>query len=183
MKDFVPPDIVEMIAAIEARQDERFQEKKRAEDAEAERRLRIQDLRDAQAGELQAACARIGDWIERFEKTAGPAIWRFEHRIVIFAAKFWRGEPAPPDDRRTIAQLRIGPPAGTATERFAYEEIHSGVPAQSVHRTPLLTISQLWRKTHPDFVLQCDAHLSGLDAWKHVRETLERLNGTARDRR
>lgn len=183
MKDFVPSDITEMIAELEARQDERFHEKKRAEDAEAERLLRMQDLRDARAVELQAACARIGAWIERFEKTAGPAIWRFEHRLVIFTAKFWRGEPAPPDDRRTIAQLRIGPPAGKATERYAYEEVHSGVPAQSVHRTPLVTISQLWRKTHPDFVLQCDAQLSGPDAWKDIRATLERLNRAPGDRR
>ena len=175
MQDFVPEDVTALIAAIEAKQDAQFQARKRSEDAELERLKKIQALRDARAGELQAACVTIGGWIQQFTQTIGPAVWRLESGVVIFIAKFWRGEPAPPGDRRTWAQLRIGSPDTKLTDRLVYEEVHAGPPGQSVHSTPLLFVPNIWQLTHPDFVVQCAAHLSGPDAWKYVRQTLERL--------
>jgi hypothetical protein len=178
MEEFVPEDIAALIASIEAKQDATFQARKRAEDAEHDRQKKIQALRDADHVVLQAACHRISDWVDRFKETAAPAIWRFESSIVIFSAKFWRGEPAPEGDRRTNAHLRIGGPGSKVSERCVYEEVHSsGATGQSVHPTPLALISQMWHRLHPEFVLQCDAHLAGPAAWKYVRQTLERLKG------
>ncbi|MEK7546083.1 MAG: hypothetical protein AAB554_03325 [Patescibacteria group bacterium] len=183
MQDFVPEDIRGLIASIEAKQDADFQARKRAEEAEMARLRRIEDLRETRRDELVAACRTIHDWIESFEATAGPPLWRLEGSgVVIFSAKFHRGEPAP-DDRRATAQLRVGPPGKPAMGRLVYEEIYAMVPAASVTKIPLLIATHLWQKLHPDFVMQCAAQLSGPDAWKDVRIALERMTQAGLARR
>lgn len=177
MQDFVPKEISDLIAAIEAKRDAAFQARVRAEEAERERLGKIEALRESRRTELTAACRAIDDWLERFEKTAGPSIWRLHGAgIVIFNAKFWRGEPCPPDDRVCSAQLRFGPP-GNITKRLVYEELHKG--RVSVNR-PLLSAWTLQQSAHPDFVTQCAAHLQSGEVWKTIRVSLERIATTPR---
>jgi hypothetical protein len=177
MQDFVPKEISDLIAAIEAKQDADFQERKRAEEAERARLAGIEELRERRAGQLKQACRTINDWLERFEKTAGPSVWRLHgHGIVIFSAKFWRGEPCPPNDRACSAQLRFGPP-GDVTKRLVYEELHKGHASVS---QPLLSAWTLQQSAHPDFVTQCAAHLESGEVWKTIRASLERIAPTPR---
>lgn len=176
MEEFVPDDIAAIIAIIEAKQDAAFQARKRAEEAEAARLCRIDDLRLSRRDELVAACLKIDDWIGRFEKTAAPAIWRLNNGagIVIFKARFMRGEPESVD-LHANAQLRLGPPGKKAAGRLVYEELYMTSNGTRVTKRPIITTRFLWRKTHPDFVARCAEHLSGPDAWKHVRRELECL--------
>jgi len=174
MKDFVPEEITQLIRKIEAKKDSAYHAAKRAEDAEAERLSRIEALRQARRPELVAACARIDAWVDRFSKTVGPDIWRLDGGagIAIFSAKFWRGEPVPPGDQVCSAQLRIGPPEGKPVKRFVYEELHKGAVS---HELPILTLHDLWKKTHPDFVAQCDAHIASHNVWDFIRLRLQSL--------
>ena len=174
MQEFVPEDIRALIVSIEASQAEEFQARKRAEEAEAARLRGIEELRKNRRQELYEACVRIKEWIRNFEETVGPSIWRLGGGagVVIFSAKFFRGEPTPPGDVTCSAQLRLGNPHKKSGERLVYEEMHKGhISSKQV----LLWALSLEQRAHPDFVMQCDAHLSGPDAWKHVRQTLERL--------
>lgn|GEM_PF-3495470 len=176
MDEFVPEDIAALIASIEAKQDSDFQARKRAEEAEVARLRKIDDLRQSRREELVAACLAIDAWVRRFEETAAPSIWRLNGGagIVIFSARFQRGEPMP-NDAHASAKLLLGPPGKKAAQRLVYDEQYATSNGTSVHPLPLLSVMYLWQKTHPDFVLRCAAHLSGPDAWKHVRAELERL--------
>lgn len=177
MAEFMPEDIRVLIERLETKKGEAYRAQKRAKDAERERLAAIEALRQERADELRAACRRIGAWIERFNETAGPAIWQLlgeRSALVIFSAKFFRGEPTPPGDVVGSAQLRIGGPEVGATDRLVYEESQKG---QIVARHPLLGVTMLWMRAHPDFVAQCDAQLAGPDAWKHVRQRLQQMDG------
>ena len=177
MQDFVPKDISDLIAAIEAKQSADFQERMRAEEAERARLAKIEELRERRADELKLACRAIHDWLGRFEKTVGPSVWRLHGAgIVIFSAKFWRGEPCPPGDRVCSAQLRFGPP-GDVTKRLTYEELHKG---HATVNQPLLSAWTLQQSAHPDFVTQCAAHLTSGKVWETIRASLERLATTPR---
>ncbi len=174
MEDFVPKEISDLIRKIEARKDAAFHAAKSAEEAEAARLAGIEALRTERRAELIAACDRIAGWVERFGKSVGPDIWRLDGGagIVIFNAKFWRGEPAPPGDQACSAQLRIGPPEGKPVKRYVYEELHKGSVS---HAIPVLTLHDLWRKTHPDFIAQCDAHISSHNVWDAIRLRLQAI--------
>lgn len=179
MEPFVPTEITELLAALEAKQDAAFGKKKLAEDAERARQARIMKLRVAREPQLMAANKAIADWLDRFRETIAPALFRFEPRIVVFSAKFWNGEPAPPDDRTTSAQLVVKDTAKrdgnrTSIAPLAYEEVHKGQVSVSI---PIILPMYLWSSVHPDFTMQCAAQLSGSEAWKPVRALLERLNG------
>lgn len=171
---FAPKEILQLIGKIEAKRGDAFRAAKAAEEAEAARLARIEDLRMSRRDELVAACGRIADWVERFGKTVGPDIWRLDEGagIAIFSAKFWRGEPAPPGDQVCSAQLRIGPPEGKPVKRYVYEELHKGSASLTV---PILTLYDLWKKTHPDFVAQCDAHIASRNVWDFIRLRLQSL--------
>jgi len=171
---FAPDEILELIAKIEAKQDGAFRAAKAAEDAEAERLGRIETLREERRADLVAACDRIASWVDAFSKSVGPSIWRLDGGagIVIFSAKFSQGEPTPPGDRVCSAQLRIGPPKSRPVKRYVYEELHKGMVHQEI---PLLTLHDLWRKTHPDFVAQCDAHIASHNVWDGIRLRLQAL--------
>lgn len=184
MDKFVPPEIADLIASIEASQDEEFQKRKRAEEAEAARLRKIEELRQHRSRELYPACVRIKEWIHSFKEAVGPAIWRLNGGagIVVFTAKFFHGEPTPPGDATCSAQLRLHDP--TTTKRLGtlvYEELLKG--RVSSERPLLGTVDSLFHFLHPDFVAQCDAHLSGPDAWKYVRQTLQQLRLAALTRR
>lgn len=175
MNEFVPEDIWDLIKRIEAHKGEKFLAQKRARDAEAERLGAIEALRQERRTELREACDRIEAWIEAFNGTVGQSIWPLigsGSSLVLFSGKFSRGEPTPPGDVVHGAQLRIGGPEASVTERMVYEELHKG---QSTSRQPLLGASSLWKYVHPDFVAECDAHLAGPDAWKRIRHRLEQL--------
>jgi len=176
MEDFVPKDIVTLIERIEDKRGEEYQARKRAEEAEAERLRKIEALRQERKDELTVACLRIDLWIRRFNETIGPSIWRLrgaKSSVVLFIGKFWRGEPTPAGDVVCGAQLRLGGPGTGFRNGLVYEELHKG---QVSFKQPLLGAIFIWEKTHPDFVMQCDAHLSGPDAWKYVRQDLEQMD-------
>jgi hypothetical protein len=74
------------------------------------------------------------------------------------------------------ARLRFGGPDTSFTEALVYEELHKGSVS---HKQILLGVHLLWQRLHPDFVMQCDEHLAGPDAWKYIRQRLEQLVGPA----
>lgn len=174
MDGFAPKEILQLIRKIEAKKDDAFRAAKAAEEAEAERLGRIEALRMERRADLIDACARIAAWVDRFGKTVGPDIWRLDGGagVVIFNAKFWRGEPAPPGDQACSAQLRIGPPEGKPVKRYVYEELHKGAVSREI---PILTLHDLWKKTHPDFVALCDAHIASHNVWDSLRLRLQTL--------
>ncbi len=178
MQDFVPEDVTALIAEIEAQKDADYQVRKLREETELARLRGIEDLRQERASDLIVACGHIGQWIATFETEVGPSIWRLNNDagIVIFSAKFWRGEPTPPNDVTCSAQLRLGPPEKTVTERLVYEELHKGHVSA---KQPLLCADHLWVRTHPAFVTECAAHLASGRVWDTIRITLERLKKPA----
>jgi len=176
MDEFVPEDIRALIGRVEAKKGEAYLAQKRANEAERVRLGAIEALRQERKAELRSACDRIDAWIARFNETAGPAVWQLigeKAGLVIFSGKFFLGEPTPPGDAACCAQLRIGGPEASVTDRLVYEELHKG---QVTSKQPLLGAEMLWHRVHPDFVAQCDAHLSGPDAWKHVRQRLQLMD-------
>ncbi len=164
MPDFVPEDIAHLITTLEALRDEAHLEHRRVE-------------KTADEAELREACATINDWLERFEQTVGPAAWRLTGEgIVLYASGFWNGKPVPQGETVYGAQLRFESPS-QSKGRLAYEELEHGRVSARYWQTSAL---HLWRSLHPDFVLQCAAHLSGPQAWTHVREALHRHIRVAR---
>ncbi len=165
MKDFVPDDVRRMVAGLEnergAAPPERttFEENGRAR-------------RDTHELELRAACGAIGEWLERFEQTVGPAIWRLAgDGIVLYSARFWNSKPVPRNETAYSAQLRCEPP-GQTKGRLVYEELEHGRVSARYWQGGA---SNLWRSLHPDFVLQCAAHIESGRVWDTIRVTLEQL--------
>lgn len=176
MKDFVPDDVRELIDALEAKQNEEYRRRKQVEDAELARQAKMEVLRGEREADLREACRTINAWLERFETSVGPAIWRLNHdSIVIFVAKFANDMPCAPEDAAHTAQLRFGAP-GKKTSRLWYTELNGD---DVITNRPQLGALHLWYNLHPDFVLQCAAHLSGPDAWAHIRAKLEKIAAAA----
>lgn len=174
MEDFAPKEITDLIRKIEAKKGDAFRAAKAAEEAEAARLARIEALRMERRADLVAACTRIADWVERFGRTVGPDIWRLDGgaSVAIFIASFHDGEPSPPKAVASSAQLRIGPPEGKPLKRYVYEELIKGAVIRTI---PILTLHDLWKKTHPDFVAQCDAHISSHNVWDQLRLRLQAI--------
>lgn len=172
MDQFIPEDIRALIERLEAAKGHEYRERKRVMEAAQERERKIEDLREKRRDELRDASARIGAWIENFNRTAGPALWQLlgmSSSLVLFSGKFFRGEPTPPGDVVCSAQLRLGGPKAAFGGSLVYEELHKG---QVTSKKSLLGAHSLWHLVHPDFVAQCDAHLAGPDAWTHIRQRL-----------
>jgi hypothetical protein len=177
MDKFVPDEIRKLIENIEKKKVEKNLNRKNARLAEHARQRRIEILRYERKLELFDACERIDVWIEKFHESVGPGFWKLmgpHANLTLFIAKFWRGEPAPAGDVTCSARLRFGGPESHYTESLVYEEFHKG---NSSSKQVLLGIHMFWQRLHPEFILQCDAHLSGPDPWKYIRQCLEQIEG------
>lgn len=175
------PDVPEeMLLAIDELREARmtqYRARKAAEEVEYRRLQAISTIRRERYDDLYVNAKAVFEWRETFAETGvAYEIWGLlgsKTRLPIFGAKFWRGEPAPPDDRTVWATLAFeGWTAGAfGYPPFWYEERHKG---RLSHQVRICHVHELVDKLHPEFLAQLHDHLNGPDAWQFIIKELKR---------
>jgi len=168
----VPLEVTEIIESAEKRDLARYEAEHRRAKAEAARRRRILDLKLANYDEVWDDAEFLDNWRIDFLQTPEAArIWRLlgrEARLPVFSARFWRGEPAPPDDRGVWAMLTLD----GWIHHLRYEEWHKGRCSMRGER--LTCCQEIFDALHPEFLKQLRRHLEGPDAWKYILKELSK---------
>jgi len=166
----IPPEVMELVETAENRDLARYQAECLRNEAERSRLRQILDLKLERYDEVWDNAEFADNWRREFLQTKEAArIWRLlgpEARLPIFAARFWRGEPAPVGDQATWAMLVLD----GYLHHFHYEEWHKGHCSSRGER--MTSCQDLFDGLHPDFLKQLREHLSGPDAWKHILREL-----------
>jgi hypothetical protein len=169
----LPRKVTEKIEAVEKKEMDRYGAERRRQQLESERRRRLQDEKLARYDEVWGNARFLDGWrVEFLQAPETERIWRIvgpEGRLPIFAAKFWLGEPCPPNDRTCWAALVLD----GWCHHFRYEEWHKG--RRSFRSERLTGCQEIFDALHPDLLKQLREFLSGPDAWKYVIQELDRL--------
>ena len=183
MKIRVPDEVRQAINNADLAEFARNRAKKVAEEKERKRVQKIEELRHTRADELRKYAERVFDWREAFVRTEeAKRIWELigeKTRLVIFGARYWRGEPALADERHVWAVLAFESwPAGRiGLPSFWYEERYQSSHGVSIPCEIRITAQQgLIDTVHPDFLKELYEHLNGPDTWKFILQELRRFS-------
>ncbi len=177
MKLTVPDRVRQVLDAADEAERRIYRAERAAQDRENARLRAIAELRLARRDELWQAARSVFAWREAFVATEESGrIWRHvgdKARLMLYVGKFWRGEPASPDDRTCSAILAFEArlPGVLGPLPFWYEERHKGYTS---FEQRVISPQDLVDAVHPDFLAGAAAHLAGPDAWKWVLMDLER---------
>lgn len=177
MKLHVPDTVRTMLEKADGAESREYRARRAAQDAENARLRAIAELRIARRDELWEAATAVFAWREAFVATDESArIWRHvgdKVRLTLYAGKFWRGEPTPPNDRACSAILAFEAwrPGAFGLPPFWYEERHKG---RTSFEQRIISPQDLVDAVHPDFLARAAAHFAGPDAWKWILMDLER---------
>jgi len=167
-----PKEVMELLEEIDRRATARYNAEYRRQQLERERLRRIQDLKLARYDEVWGYARFLFQWLGDFLQTPeARRIWEVvgkEGRLPIFTAKFWRGEPCPPEDRTTWATLALD----GWCHHLRYEEWHKG--QRSFRSQRLTSCQEIFDALHPEFLKQLQTHLTGPDAWKYIIKELRK---------
>lgn len=181
MKIKIPDEVRHAIKdadlAAFARRSAEIRAAKATKEREQARLLEIDELRAARHDELRQRAEYVLGWRAAFVQTEEAQRIREivgdGTRLTVFCAKYWRGEPLPPDDRQAWAVFAIeGRRSGSAgLPPFWYEEKFKG---HTSYEKRIATRQQLIDAVHPDFLKELHEHLNGPDAWKFILQELKR---------
>ncbi len=166
----------ELIEALGGLEEKRREARLRAERTKELEHQRIEALareRQARRDELCQYAEIVLRWREEFLRTPeAQRIWAAlgeNERLPLFFAKFWRGEPCPPNDRATCAVITLD----DLWHYYHYEERHKGMVSFKSQR--LATTDDLCGQIHPEMLRQLFEHLSGPNALSQVAAYLKCL--------
>ncbi|HTK04528.1 MAG TPA: hypothetical protein VL500_03000 [Candidatus Eisenbacteria bacterium] len=177
MKLHVPGSVLSLLEKADGAETRKHRAERAAQDAENARLRAIAELRLARREELWQAATAVFAWREAFVATEESGrIWRHlgdKARLMLYVDKFWRGEPAPPNDRTCSAVLAFEAwrPGAFGLPPFWYEERHKG---RTSFEQRIISPQDLVDAVHPDFLARAAAHFAGPDAWKWILTDLER---------
>ncbi len=162
-----PDDILKKVEALEAKNREYEEVKKRAAKAEEERIERIEKYRQSKMNELMPAADKIMQWINEFSNDFnddGQRILAVNYSIYLYTGRFWRGEPIPESQISCCAVLSL------RKERIlSYQELHKG---HTSYEVIVGNTKSLIENLPPDFLLKTAAAIEDGTVWEYINRSI-----------
>lgn len=172
MKLKAPPEVRSAIKDVDLAKFGQLRREMLARTAEKKRLRALSDLREEQRASLDAAAAFVFEWRAAYADTEEARriceLMGAETPVVIFGARFWKGEPT--DDRHCWATLSIADGPLLYQERY-----NSAMGSHASQKTLITGPAALVEAVHPEYLEKCRDHLDGPDAWKFILQELGRM--------